>query len=289
MDNTPNPPMLEEESVGIGQNLWIIGGGIALILVLLGVVGWFAISSWIGTPPEAVPVVANNNTNTVPVQQTNLTVETEGVGKTQLIDEETRRRLEEEASAALRASQSIAANEGPRVFSSTLAEHMEQMRRMRNYLFINTQTLLQGNSNKEKILADYMNTLIKENSTAKDRLAQIRTDIALLNTDYKSYQSDQKRFQDAYKQAIINYDPQGTSENLEKYIASQSMAGETYTRLKALQTLEGVYTKMLTATDTKMKFISANKEALLKEVQVVDIKSLEEKLILSEKEWLQGL
>ncbi len=104
-----------------------------------------------------------------------------------------------------------------------------------------------------------------------------------------SYQAEQKRYNEAYKVAVSNYDPKGAAESLESFIAAQGMAAETYARMKATQGLLGIYTKILAATDTKMKFIAANKEALLREIAVVDIKSLEEKLILSEKEWLTSL
>lgn len=281
---------LGHESTTIGHSLWKQIAVIGVIVLALGGVGWYAVSTLLA--PRPAPVITEpvaQNSNNTPVQIGSSTVETEGAGKTQIVDEETRRQLEAEASAALRASQQIAVKEGPRQFPSLLANHMEQMRRMRNYLFINVQTLLLGNKEKEKLLSDYMNTLIAETKGAKDRLAQINTDIALLKTDYTSYTADQKRFQEAYKQSIINYDPKGTADNLEAFISSQSAAAETFARMRALQSMADIYTKMLAATDTKMKFIAANKEALLKEVQVVDIKSLEEKLILSEKEWLQTL
>lgn len=281
---------LEHDSANVGHNIWITVGIIGVIVLLLGGVGWYVVSTMLSPAPQPVVLpVTQTNTNSVPQQNTPTTVETEGVGKTQIVDEETRRQLEQDASASLRAAQSLAAKEGPRLFSTKLASYMENMRRMRNYLFINVQTLLQGNTEKEKLLSDYMNTLIAENKMAKDRVAEMQTTIALLKTDFTSYQAEQKRYQDAYRVSVSNYDPQGTSDNLEKFISNQTLAGETYARMKALQNMVDIYGKVLGAMDTKMKFIAANKEALLKEVQVVDVKSLEEKLILSEKEWLQLL
>lgn len=299
MDNTPqNNNMLEEvnkdlaqESSTIGHSLLIPGILIGVVVLLLGGIGWYVATLWLfpaAPVPQAI-TVTNQNTNHTPVQITSNTVETEGAGKTQLVDEETRIKLAQEASATLKESQAIASTETTKVFTGELASHMEELRKIRNYLFINVQTLLQGNSNKEKLLSDYMNTLIAEKKTAADHVAQLQTTIGLLQTDYTSYQADQKRFQDAYKQAVSNYDPQGTADNLEKFITSQSMASESYTRLKAMQTMVSIYTQVLAAMNTKMEFIAANKEALLKEVQVVNVKSLEEKLILSEKEWLQSL
>lgn len=294
MEPTALPPSSNEqlptESTNIASSFLVPGIIIGVVVVALAGLGWYGAQMLLtpGTPQVTAPST-NANSNQVPVQVTSSTVETEGVGKTQQIDEETRRLLEMEAGTNLKEAQSIAGREVGTTYTAQYARHMEHVRRLRNYLFINIQTLLSGNTNKEKILADYMNTLLGETSAAKDHGRDLQTTEGLLKTDLASYQAEQKRHNEAYKVAVSNYDPKGAAESLESFIAAQGMAAETYARMKATQGLLGIYTKILAATDTKMKFIAANKEALLREIAVVDIKSLEEKLILSEKEWLTSL
>lgn len=302
METPPNPQGLDNlddvhqelanESFSLRSSIVPIVALIVVVVVLLGGLAWYALSTWFA--PSAPVIQGNQNSaiaveNTTPQKIEPITVETEGVGTTQIIDEETRRKLAEDASATLKEAQLLAGQDIIRPFGNQLSNHIEHIRKLRNYLFINVQTLLQGNSNKEKLLSDYMNTLLAETKRVRDDMAKIRTDLVLLKTDLSSYEADQKRYGDAYKQGLANYDPIGTSENLELYISSQSMAAETHARVKALESTATIFSKLLETTETKMKFIAANKEALLKEVQVVDIKSIEERLILDEKEWLQGL
>jgi len=278
------------ESTEIRSSILMPSILIGIVVLALAGLGWYGAQMLLNPTPKVTQApAANNNMNALPLEQTRTTVETEGVGKSQQIDEETRRQLEAEASQALKESQNIAGAESRVTYTAQFARHMEHLRKLRNYLFINVQTLLAGNTNKEKILADYMNTLLGETASAKDHVRDLQTTEGLLKTDVASYQTEQKRHSDAYKVAVANYDPEGASKSLESFIEAQGLAAETFARLKATQGLLGMYTKMLEATNTKMKFIAANKEALLREISVVDVKSLEEKLILSEKEWLQSL
>lgn len=178
---------------------------------------------------------------------------------------------------------------GISVGDSIYKKHIESLRVMRNYTFINVVDLTSESPDRAKVLAEYDANLRSFLQKSKDGLYELETEIALLKSDQAYYADLAKSEENAFKDYLKNYDGEEANSHLEGFIDAQKKAGELYTRMKAMQLLAGVYTPLTKLMDTKIKFVAANKEALLKGVSVVDIRGLDETLIQTEKEWLNSL
>lgn len=259
-------------------------GIIALIVVIVGGIGFGAYSL----------LSANRDENTLRSSaelrgtETNTTY-SEGSKKAVDLEERT-----EDASTnpseGLKESISIGtADTGIDIGDSIYKKHIENLRVMRNYTFINVVDLTSESPDRAKVLAEYDSTLRSYLQKSKDSLYELETEIALLQSDQKHYQDLANAEEKAFRDYLKNYDGVEADASLEAFIEAQKQAGELYTRAKAMQLLASVYTPLTRLIDTKIKFIAANKEALLKGVSVVDIRGLEETLIRTEKEWLQSI
>ncbi len=168
-------------------------------------------------------------------------------------------------------------------------KHIERLRVMRNYTFINVVDLTSESPERAKVLAEYENNLRSFLQQSRDGLIELQTEIALLTADQAYYSDLAKQEQNAFTDYLKNYDGDAANMHLEAFIQAQKHAGELYSRVKAMQMLASIYSPLTKLMETKVKFIVANKDALLKGVSVVDIRGLEETLIQSEKEWLNSI
>jgi hypothetical protein len=68
-------------------------------------------------------------------------------------------------------------------------------------------------------------------------------------------------------------------------MAVKSTTGELFTKVKIFEVLQEKYALAQQLLTNKILFLTANRNALIKGVQVVDIADPNVKLILSEAEW----
>jgi hypothetical protein len=137
--------------------------------------------------------------------------------------------------------------------------------------------------------ADALNVLLQELLNQKDFVTQ-RQDVlnqqhTALMSAYTSSQQKQDDLQNTVFSAIDNKYPFEAEDNLKKFMAVKSTTGELFTKVKIFEVLQEKYALAQQLLTNKILFLTANRNALIKGVQVVDIADPNVKLILSEAEW----
>jgi hypothetical protein len=137
--------------------------------------------------------------------------------------------------------------------------------------------------------ADALNVLLQELLHQKD-LATKRRDVlnrqhTALMSAYTSSKQKQDKLQNDVFSAIDNKYPFEAEDNLKKFIAVKRTTGELFTKLKIMEILQEKYALAEQLLNNKIIFLTANRNALIKGVQVVDIPDPNIKLIRSKTEW----
>ena len=137
--------------------------------------------------------------------------------------------------------------------------------------------------------ADALNVLLQEFLNQKDFVIQ-RQDVldkqhTALMSAYTASQQKQDDLQNNVFSAIDNKYPFEAEDNLKKFMVIKSTTGELFTKVKIFEVLQEKYALAQQLLTNKILFLTANRNALIKGVQVVDIADPNVKLILSEAEW----
>ncbi|MFN7160500.1 MAG: hypothetical protein ACK4NC_02720 [Candidatus Gracilibacteria bacterium] len=205
-------------------------------------------------------------------------------------------RLEQDIQTTLKQQQSTKAIESiisssnrldPIYTDSTdlVTKHIEILRIMRSYLSVNLITLMNGSPNREQVLDSFFDKLKNAQTTIQASTNELNSEIARLKDEYGRHESAKKTASTNFANKLANLDANGTNTELSTIIKEEQQAAEFYTRYRSFEKIRNIYAALTKPINTKLTVISANREALIKGVQVVAVPGMQEDLILTEKQW----
>lgn len=166
-----------------------------------------------------------------------------------------------------------------------LTKHIDILRIMRSYLSVNLMTLMNGSPNREQVLDSFFDKLKNAQTTIQASTNELNSEIARLKDEYNRHESAKKTASTNFNNKLVNFDANGTNTELSTIIKEEQQAAEFYSRYRTFEKIRDIYSAFVRPINTKMTVISANREALIKGVQVVAIPGMQEDLILSESQW----
>lgn len=275
----------------------IVSISIAVFAVIL--VLWFSISSFFFTKKSEVPQsqgTSQAEQNAARFEQLKFKTEIGtngkplvfGLGNALTLDNDIRTSLKEigPTSAVIETLQlggTIPDLQNPE--SNIFVKHIELLRSMRNYTKISVIHLMQESSDRANTLNQLLVEMTDQVKLGQNSIAELREEIGSLQNEQKIHEGMRNEANKSYNSAITNFDAGETYRTIMESIKEQNLSTELNIKIKALQKFTSIYESILKILTVKIRFVTANRDGLVKGVVVVDVKGSQEDLILSEDEW----
>ena len=173
--------------------------------------------------------------------------------------------------------------------SNIFIRHINAIRSLRNYATINTIDLMNSSYDRVSTLNDYLAHLGQAEQATISGINELSAEVGVLNSELQQHNGAITTYNQSIGKNLQNLDPNATVSDLDRLIQERNVAGEVSTKKQVLTSIYNYYKAILPKVQLKIKVITANREALIKGVTVVNIKGMEEDLILSEQEWASKL
>lgn len=236
-------------------------------------------------------ILGNTSTelHNAPIKNTSITSPTtnrDSIQTTMVLEGLTREKTLNETPEILKDTFAIAFNNTEETTSkNSLTTYIANLRSLRNYLLIDILSILDGSSNRNVLYEQYITELRSIAIKSTSYLSALQNEIALLKNEYNDSENLKKDHRNKYSDSLKNYDGETAYSELQAFIESQKTSGEKFALYTSLESILDSYNSILKAVDRKLTFLEANRDAIIKNVKVVDIKEFHNELILSESEW----
>ncbi len=168
---------------------------------------------------------------------------------------------------------------------NTVTFHISQLGQLYNLITIDVEELLNKSSDRALTLSDHILALTSSEQMLLTNMQQISARIDEMKTLYNAENSAASQNEKKYFDSMKVFSAQEAYDYLEAYIRHQKDAIEYRSQVRALDGILTLYKKLVPRFDLKIRTLDANRDAILKSSYVVQIKSMQEKLIFSEREW----
>jgi len=224
-----------------------------------------------------------------PVERIGVT-SSDAVKKTSLLEDALRTSQQEEITRSLKESLSIAFTElPPKPGQSFIERVMVNQRLLRNYLSIDIAETLKATTQKGVVYEQYVSQMREYGFQGTKDVEAIDTELALLESEFSYLEREKQVAEEAYKASLANYDGVRASRELKRFSNLQGKQAEVFSLSNSLEQVRANYVRLINITGRVLSFVEANKDAIIKDVRVVNFDGLSNDLIISEKEWLESL
>lgn len=173
--------------------------------------------------------------------------------------------------------------------SNIFVHHIEALRTMKNYASIKIIDLMTQSSERSLTLDNLSEALTKQISTAKINYNELVSEIQSLKSELSIHDGLRKDAQNKSLSGFEQFDAKLMYEAMLLSIDEAGTVNELTTKIKLLEKFLGVYDKLAKYLTIKLKFITANRDGLIKGVVVVTVKGSDEDLIMTEDEWRKAI
>lgn len=280
----PTPPSGHEEQHNLSldellhdtggngrMRIIFIAGGVLIVIILI----WFVISFF--NKPSSPPAT-NENQNSITY---NDGIQPGGVEDTV--------RLGTTIPDNPSQSTQIGLTDQSPIPISKQSEYISTLRELRNLLLVDIVALAKDAPNRADTLDNYEASLRSIANKSADVKSTLLSQKDMLTSEISRVDTEKSDQKQQYQTSLTTYDGNEAMAALEKFIASQKYESELYTLSKHIESLASLSGTLLQVTDRKLTFLKANREALLHNIEVVDISGIKEDLSKSEAEWKASL
>ncbi len=168
-----------------------------------------------------------------------------------------------------------------------LFDDVERISQMASLLELNVPDVLNSSASRADTLTVYQEELVHQQTTARDRGDILEKQIASLSSVLDQAQTRQNELETRVFTTIDQKKPLDAEEAFNRFLTAKQQTGELSSQVRVLETLRAKYTLAQQLFTSRLDFVRANREALIKGVQVVDLPDPQIKLILSRQEYEQ--
>ncbi len=147
---------------------------------------------------------------------------------------------------------------------------------------------LNESTNRSDGLDVFLEELVTQRNIAIARQDIVSSQIVVLNNAHTAIQDQGAVLKTQMLNSIDQKLSFASEDSLQKLLLLKNKEGELLTKITALQRISDRYKLALGLLTNKIEFVSANRDALIKGVKVVDIKDPQVKLIYTREEWQSG-
>ncbi len=195
-----------------------------------------------------------------------------------------------EANRILKESISLSYAQNLETFSNNFyARQVEYLRELKNYLFIDIASSLRASLDKGVLIETYIRELSSLGQEGVLRLEALQNELTLLSAEINALTSERQQATNDLQVHLSNYEARESYINFEAMQDLQAEIGKLSTQRFVYGILEDNLGRLLTLAQRKIDFMRANKDALVKDVRVVNIEGFSDDLIMSEQEWRSTL
>ncbi len=175
------------------------------------------------------------------------------------------------------------------LLSGVESAHISALRELRNLLLVNIVSLAKESTDRPATLKNYDTSLRNISKKVVEIRDKLQLEHTLVASELTRINSEKEAQKSRYETSLQQYDGNIAIDELKGFIASQKYASELFTQSKHIESIISLCNSLLGVSARKITFLTANKEALLYDIGVVDISGLEEDLIQTEEEWRNSL
>ena len=166
-----------------------------------------------------------------------------------------------------------------------IADDIQFISDINNVLQFNVLAFLNQSSERSESLDIYQEEIQYQYEKVQQRLDILSSQEIATENLLSVYTQQEQQLRNNVQNAIEQKNPQTAEDSLTHYIASQKNTVDAQTKLRTLQIIKGKFTTASTLLAQKHTFIEANRDALIKNVRVVDIRDPSITLIVTKSDW----
>ncbi|MEK7545253.1 MAG: hypothetical protein AAB551_03935 [Patescibacteria group bacterium] len=173
------------------------------------------------------------------------------------------------------------------ISSDRLESYISYLSSINSGLSTDTHALLDASSKRSETLDRFIRDLQSLQEIAvqiRDFLAQ---EIATYTLQFDENAATKKGFEIAFFDHVNRFEPRGSHTNLDSFIDAAREGVNIKAQLLALRKVKAFYDAALPKLDTKIRDLQFNRDALIQNVTVVDVKNSDLKLIVPESQRLE--
>lgn len=170
--------------------------------------------------------------------------------------------------------------EGNLTGTNLIFDDVENISEISSLLQLDLLQLLNQSNERSDTLRSYRDELSQQLSRVQERGDVLDKQINSLNDVLNTTQQRQDQLQNDVFNNIDAKRPLESEQSLNDFLTLKSKTGELSTKARILQRIRTKYQLAQTLLTNKIRFVTANQEALVKGVRVVDIKDPQIQLIV---------
>lgn len=166
---------------------------------------------------------------------------------------------------------------------SALQTDAQILSKIKNTLSVDLFQYLDQASNRSDALDEYQNLLKVLINKTDQRITDLNSKIAFLESNYKARTTEIKTSESEFFKSLQIFDGPDAEDELKKFIGLREDEVEIKAKLGAYKSLRGYYKFFKPKLDTMAKAVSTNRSALIAGVKVVEVQNMTLPLIIKEK------
>lgn len=166
---------------------------------------------------------------------------------------------------------------------------VQKISEISSLLEFNLLNFLNQSAGRSDALDIYLAELRNQQTAVRDRLDILPLQIRTLEASRTTLAAQETTFRNELNNAIEQKFPFEAEDTWRRLAAVRGRMGENTTQLNVLQRINEKYTLAATLLQNKVEFVTANRDALIKGVRVINIPDPQIRLILTREEWLNTI
>lgn len=173
------------------------------------------------------------------------------------------------------------------ISSDRLESYISLLSSLNSGLSTDTRALLDASAKRSETLDRFTADLQNLQQMAVQMRDFIDQEIGTYTLLFDQNAAVKKDFETEFFGHVGNFEPRGSHESLDAFIQAARDGVDTKARLLALRKIQAFYTLALPKLDTKIRDLQLNRDALIQNVTVVDVKNSDLRLIVPESQRLE--